>query len=305
VGTLGDRYCLRRGSALNGTRLFALLFPPFLVIVIFGLCLSFDARAADEPSVGMVTKVENEAEVLSGGSSTTAAIGTVLHMKDELRTGADGRLQVTFRDKSVLTLGEKASVVIDRYVFDPDAGAGEAALDAAKGAFRFATGRLGSLRDKKITVSTPVAQIGVRGTEFWGGMLGQKYGILLLKPAITVTNQAGSVTLNKPGWGTDILSNTDVPGPPTKWAADKVASALGSTSTQPGPNPHGPTQHGPIHHGGNNPGSPNPNYAVTPNPVLGAAAIAGVVTGIVVTTDEHRTDEHRHEKPPSPKPASP
>ena len=43
-------------------------------------------------------------------------------MRDELRTGAEGRLKITFRDETVLTLGEKASVVIDRYVYDPDKG---------------------------------------------------------------------------------------------------------------------------------------------------------------------------------------
>jgi hypothetical protein len=36
----------------------------------------------------------------------------------------------------VLTLGENASVLIDRYVYDPDKGIGETVLQATKGAFR-------------------------------------------------------------------------------------------------------------------------------------------------------------------------
>ena len=35
-------------------------------------------------------------------------------MGDRLSTGANARLQVTFRDNSVLTLGEQANVVVDR-----------------------------------------------------------------------------------------------------------------------------------------------------------------------------------------------
>ena len=76
-----------------------------------------------------------------------------VHTNDTVSTGAKARLQVTFRDQTNLTLGENASVVIDRYVFDPDAGIGEAALNTTKGAFRLATGRLNEMTKKDITVS--------------------------------------------------------------------------------------------------------------------------------------------------------
>jgi len=183
------------------------------------------AAAEDTEHAGLVNKVENEAQIISASGATTATVGTPVHMKDELRTGANGRLQVTFRDNTVLTLGEHASVVIDRYVYDPDHGIGETVLQATKGAFRFATGRIKELKDHKIAVSTPVADIGVRGTEFWGGPL-DKYGVLLLQGEVTVSNQAGSVVLSNPGQGTDIPSPLDAPGGPSAWPADKVARAI-------------------------------------------------------------------------------
>jgi hypothetical protein len=256
---------------LKGTVPSGLAFLSFFLAI---LASPFSARAADEPSVGMVTKVQNEAEVVSSGGTTTAIVGTVLHMKDELRTGADGRLQVTFRDKTSLILGENASVVIDRYVFDPDAGVGEVALNAAQGAFRFATGQIGAISGKKVTISTPVAQIGVRGTEFWHGPLDKEFCLLLLKPAVTCSNPAGSVALDKQLWGSCTASSSQAPGAPSKWPADKVARALESTSTQPGPG-----HHGHIHHGENNPGGPSQNYAVNPSPpspIPFLAAVAGV-----------------------------
>jgi hypothetical protein len=183
------------------------------------------AAMQDTDRVGLVNKVENEAQVISASGATTATVGTPVHMKDELRTGANGRLQVTFRDNTVLTLGEHASIVIDRYVYDPDHGIGETVLQATKGAFRFATGRIKELKDHKIAVSTPVADIGVRGTEFWGGPL-DKYGVLLLEGEVAVSNQAGSVVLSKPGQGTDIPSPLDAPGAPSAWPADKFARAI-------------------------------------------------------------------------------
>ena len=105
--------------------------------------------------IGVVDKVENEAKIVSGDNAAAAIIGTPIHMRDELRTGAEGRLKIIFRDETVLTLGEKASVVIDRYVYDPDKGVGETVLQATKGAFRFATGRIKAMNKSKIAVSTP------------------------------------------------------------------------------------------------------------------------------------------------------
>jgi hypothetical protein len=87
-------------------------------------------------------------------------------------------------------------------------------LQATRGAFRFATGRIKALKQKKIAVSTPVADIGVRGTEFWGGALDGRYGVLLLEGEGVVSNQAGSVVLSAQGQGTDVPSPFDPPRPP-------------------------------------------------------------------------------------------
>ena len=109
-----------------------------------------------------------------------AAVGSPVHTNDTVSTGAKGRLQVTFRDQTNLTLGENATVVIDRYVFDPDASVGEAALNTTKGAFRLATGRLSQMTKKNITVSSPFAAMAVRGTDFWWGSVQGQYGVLLV-----------------------------------------------------------------------------------------------------------------------------
>ena len=147
------------------------------VVVVFalGLFAPLEAAAAG-PSLGMVTKVENQAQV----DGEPAAVGSPVHMNDTLRTGAKARLQVTFRDKTNLTLGENASVVVDRYVFDPDAGIGEATLNATKGAFRLATGRLSDMTKKDIKVSSPFAAMAVRGTDFWAGAVNGQSGVLLV-----------------------------------------------------------------------------------------------------------------------------
>ncbi len=210
----------------------ALWFPPLAGAILLSACLAMatSVGAADRLRVGLVDKVENEAEIVSAGAATAARIGAPIHLSDELRTGSEGRLQVIFDDDSVLTLGEKASVRIDRYVYDPGANAGETVLTAARGAFRFASGRIKVLKQSSISVATPVAVIGVRGTEFWGGPIDAAYGVLLLEGKIVVTNRAGSVTLASRGEGTDIVSANAAPGPVKAWSDAKIARAVASVA---------------------------------------------------------------------------
>ena len=169
--------------------------------------------------------MENEAKIVAGDTVTPAKIGSPVHLRDELRTGPEGRLRVTFRDDTVLTLGENASIVIDRYVYDPVQNVGETLIQTTKGAFLFASGRIKGLKQHKIAVATPVAEIGVRGTQFWGGPL-DKYGVLVLEGEITVSNEAGNVTLSGAGQGTDIPSPLDPPGEVKAWSPEKIARAV-------------------------------------------------------------------------------
>jgi len=96
---------------------------------------------------------------------------------------------VTFSDKSRLTRGENARVVVDRYVFNPHKSSGNVVLNATRGAFRFAGGRIEGMRQKSITVNTPNAALAVRGTHFWAGPIEGKYGVLLLKGKVRVSGR--------------------------------------------------------------------------------------------------------------------
>jgi len=187
----------------------------------------------------MVTKAENQAEV--GG--VAAAVGSPVHMNDTLRTGAKGRLQVTFRDNTNLTLGENATVAVDRFVFDPDAGVGKATLSATKGALRLVTGRLSDMPNKDIKVSTPFAALAVRGTDFWAGAVKGQPGVLLVHnsrlevrgedcPEGTDTDRRRcrcAVTLNQAEEGTYIDRETGCPGKPRHWTPGEVDAALSTT----------------------------------------------------------------------------
>ncbi len=154
---------------------------------------------ADAAQIGKVTRVQKEAKV----GSKRAVVGTPVSRNDRVRTGPGARLQITFADGTNLTLGENATVVIDRYVYNPSKSVGEMALSSTTGALRFTTGKLGTMKKKNVTVSTPSAALAVRGTEFWMGPIDGHYGAYVLKGQTDVTSRGRTVRL-KPGYGTDI-----------------------------------------------------------------------------------------------------
>jgi len=171
-----------------------------VIAILVSVLLPFNSRAMAAGQVGTVTQVQNQAQV----GSRTAVVGTPVYMNNQLRTGANVRLKITFSDGSDLTLGENASVVVDQFVYNPSKSKGAVVLSAAQGAFRFAGGKIEGMQEKKVLVNTPSAALAVRGTHFWAGPIDGQYGVLLLKGRLNVSNQAGAVTLSRSGQGTDI-----------------------------------------------------------------------------------------------------
>jgi hypothetical protein len=154
-------------------------------VVALGFVLILTSGPAAAQTVGKVTRVQYQAQI----GQSAAAVGSPIHMNDHLTTGAKARLEITFVDQTTLTLGENASVVVDRYVFNPGEGTGEMALKATRGAMRFVTGEIGHLPNHNVTVVTPNAALAVRGTDFWVGPIDGKYGVLLMKGKVVVSGE--------------------------------------------------------------------------------------------------------------------
>lgn len=83
--------------------------------------------------------------------------------QETLRTATGGALHVTFADDTELRMGSAATVTLDEFVYDGNAGAGRLVGSVARGIARFITGKV----DKDaFVIRTPSAAIGVRGTDF-------------------------------------------------------------------------------------------------------------------------------------------
>lgn len=85
-----------------------------------------------------------------------------LYTRDTVSTVAEAAVQIRFRDDTRLTVGGDSRIVLDDYVY-ARAGHDRMALSLVKGAARFVTGKI---NHDTVRLVTPVATLGVRGTDF-------------------------------------------------------------------------------------------------------------------------------------------
>lgn len=202
------------------------LLGALLAVALLPLTLWVRPAAAADPGevIGTVARVLAPASVIRQGAAEPLAKGDAVRFGDDLMTGVDGRLEVVFSDDTRLTLGERSAVTVDSYVFTR--AGGEAEWRLLSGAFRMVTGEIAKRQPDNVTVATPVATIGIRGTDFWGGRFkGAPLAVLAIDGRIEVVAPGGSVTLG-PGEGATYKTPDAAPSMVGPWAPEKVESAL-------------------------------------------------------------------------------
>jgi hypothetical protein len=157
--------------------------------------------------IGGISELTGNGEITRVDSSEalTAELNSDIFSYDDVRTGK-GRLAIQFLDDSVVKLTEHSKLIIDEYIFDPDPSKSKMALNMASGTARFITGKLGKINKQNISIKTPTATIGIRGTDFTTTVdeLGRSLVILLPNEdgtssgEITVTTASGVEILNEP-----------------------------------------------------------------------------------------------------------
>ena len=90
-----------------------------------------------------------------------------IYFGERIETVENGSIKINFLDKTDLYLGSKSDLIIDAYVYDPASAKESMVIKATSGAFRFVTGNISKAAVK---IQTPVAVIGIRGTDISFGV---------------------------------------------------------------------------------------------------------------------------------------
>lgn len=199
-----------------------------LIALFLGLILlAGETRAED---AGRVIRLRGAAQARDGAVSRPLAAGDPVRSGETLRTGPGSRLLVQFSDGMELTLSDGAEMTLAAYEWSPDRTAGKAELALSEGSFLLQTGAVGKLPGHPLTVKTPLASVGVRGTRFWGGPLDAPLSVLLIEGRVVVSSAAGSVELGTPGEGTSVARPGEAPRPPSFWGEERINRAFATVS---------------------------------------------------------------------------
>jgi ferric-dicitrate binding protein FerR (iron transport regulator) len=123
------------------------------------------ARAAGNTIAGDVMVVKVWAFGTAPDSSATRDLHRAdpVYVRDSLETVQDGALHVHLADDTELRLGSSTRIVLDEFVYQPDANAATVLANISKGVARFITGKVAR---KNFVVTSPAASITARGTIF-------------------------------------------------------------------------------------------------------------------------------------------
>lgn len=127
--------------------------------------LAAPAMVAAEDSAGMVVASRGEVLALSNGGSRELKQGDFIYKDDEVITSNRSFAVLQFVDGAKVTVRPDSTLIIEQYVYNGD-GNDAATLSLVSGGLRVITGAMAKTNPENYKVRTPVALMGVRGTEF-------------------------------------------------------------------------------------------------------------------------------------------
>ena len=146
--------------------IFALLAPPSYG---FETPEQQQADANTRALVGTVSLVLGKATIESGSPtlSRTVKSGSQVRVHDRIVTSTNGHVHIRFVDDALLSVRPDSRLEITRYDYDPVRPALSAVkFDLIEGVTRAISGKAAKAARQRFRLNTPIAAIGVRGTDF-------------------------------------------------------------------------------------------------------------------------------------------
>lgn len=146
------------------------------------------------------------------GQIRQLAKGSELQSGETVQTGRDGRAQLRFSDGGMLSLQPGSEFRLDDYRFSGQADGSEAGFfSLLKGGLRTITGLIGRNNRDRYKVTTSVATIGIRGTEYTISYLDpETIAVATGEGRIEVCNKAGCVLVSS-GEAAVVRGNEEAP----------------------------------------------------------------------------------------------
>jgi len=192
----------------------------FLGTLLASAAFNAPARAADP--AGRVEEINGEAFADARNQHRSLERASSPFVGDRVATGASSRLTMLLGEDTTIKLGEKAQLVIDRFLTTTG---GEISLQSGPVLFDRPSGS----RPVPVKIRSSYGLIAVRGTKFFAGPSNGVFGVFVDHGTVTVSGGGSKVVLQA-GQGTNLERRGSKPSAPVAWGPERIRAAFDSVS---------------------------------------------------------------------------
>jgi hypothetical protein len=201
---------------------------------------------ASEKAIGEISKAEGDCAVIYDSGSEEARYGAELYSGNTLVTDEDGRIEARLQDGTMLAMAPESRLTLDEYVYDPQGEtASKVAVEWSKGFFRMVTGEIAERNPENVSIRTPLAYVGIRGTGLFCQKLEsgeENIGVesMDLSHVVFVKTEIDEVEIREAGLYTRVGLDGSLMPPariPTRLLRNVMQGARGSVRMQVRPRP--------------------------------------------------------------------
>lgn len=187
------------------------------VAVLMFLSGSQAVNAVEKP-IGQVVALRGQViAVNAAGEQRRLAVQSKIFRADTVKTGRRGRVQLMFADNTLVSLGTNTDMAIADYRWNPDQKTGAMKTRVNEGVFRIMGGAITQAAPDNFKTETPAGTIGIRGSMYAGKVSGKSLRLLFQGgKGIYVRNRAGTVNIDRPGFGTFVAGPGTSPAKPAR-----------------------------------------------------------------------------------------
>ena len=117
--------------------------------------------------IAQIKTMSGTVVVERGSQRILGAAGMKLQEADVIRTGIDGSVGITFVDNTMMAAGPNSALALDRFSFNSTTHEGRLDASVRSGTLSVISGKIAKQSPEAMTVRTPAAILGARGTEFF------------------------------------------------------------------------------------------------------------------------------------------
>ena len=190
---------------------------------------------SDGEPIGNVENLSGEVfAIRTDGSRVELQMGDPVFQGDILESGPDAGVGIMLADETTFSMGEDGRMVLDEMVYDPATQEGSVSMSVLQGVFTFVSGQVAKTDPDAMTLDTPVATIGIRGTQVGLSLPnGEDMEVVLMEEAdgfvgeVVIQNDAGVQVLNTASDSTTVRGFDIAPAAIRSMELDEIVNGFG------------------------------------------------------------------------------